>query len=287
MASNQETLSEPAESFEPENTRGAFTNQLDFELTDGQAIVFGDCHYDPEAPPSTAHRAVVMLARDLQPAVIACDGDAFDFAGVSRHARIMWEARPKVAEELRIVPERLGEIAEAAPQTALFYSVGNHCSRLATFIAEKAGELEGVPGTRVEDYLPEWSLAWKLVLNPEARIPCVIKHRGSGNGDTAAQRNVTKCGTHIVTGHTHHLQMVAHTDWAGTRWAVDTGCVADVNSRLFAQYTEKGCTGWRSGLAILSFAAGEMLPPELVVVVKESPVPGKGLVAWRGRLWEV
>lgn len=281
-----ETDATPDDLDPAERTRGAFTDQLDYDLPDGQAIVFSDCHYDPDTPASTAHRAVVMLARERQPEVLVCGGDAFDFAAVSRHARIMYEARPKVADELRIVPERLGEIADAAPQAALFYTVGNHCSRLAAYIAERADALEGVPGTRLEDYLPDWSLSWKLILNPEASIPCAVKHRWHG-GINAARSNVTKGGTHIVTGHTHLLQIVAHTDWSGTRYGIDTGCVADVNSRLFANYTEKGCTGWRSGFAVLSFAAGEMLPPELVVVVKESPIPGCGIVAWRGRLREV
>jgi hypothetical protein len=114
----------------------------------------------------------------------------------------------------------------------------------------------------------------------------VVKHRGAG-GVNAARYNVTKAGTHTVTGHTHLLQIVAHTDWSGTKYGVDTGCVADVNSRLFANYTEKGCTGWRSGAAVLQFAAGEMLPPELIQVTKESPVPGSGRVFFRGKLIEV
>jgi hypothetical protein len=34
----------------------------------------------------------------------------------------------------------------------------------------------------------------------------------------------------------------------------------------------------------LQFAAGEMLPPELIQVVKESAVPGEGHVFFRGLL---
>jgi hypothetical protein len=120
-------------------------------------------------------------------------------------------------------------------------------------------------------------------LNPQAQIPCVVKHRWHG-GINAARSNVTKAGTHTVTGHTHLLQIVAHTDWSGTKYGVDTGCVADVNSRFFAAYTEKGCTGWRSGAAVLQWADGEMLPPELIQVVKESAVPGEGRVFFRGAL---
>jgi hypothetical protein len=38
------------------------------------------------------------------------------------------------------------------------------------------------------------------------------------------------------------------------------------------------------GVEVLRFADGEMLPPELIQVVKESPVPGEGRVFFRGRL---
>jgi hypothetical protein len=155
---------------------------------------------------------------------------------------------------------------------------------MAQYLSANAPQLEGLHGSRIEDFLPSWVFSWAVWLNPHSQIPTVVKHR-MGSGPNAARSNVTKGGTHTCTGHTHHLQIVAHTDWSGTKWGIDTGCVADVNSRFFTAYTEKGCTGWRSGAAVLQWASGEMLPPELIQVVKEDPVPGNGRVFFRGKLW--
>jgi hypothetical protein len=263
----------------------SLSDRIDIEIPNGTAICFSDCHYDPEAPASTAHRAVVQFAKSLSPDLLICGGDAVDFAALSRYSRIMWEARAKPVEEIAVTQQRLREIEQAAPRARLVWTIGNHDQRLSSYLAQHAPELEGLHGTKLEDFFPSWEMAWSAWINPGATFPTVCKHRWHG-GAQAARSNVTKGGTHVITGHTHLLQIVAHTDWLGTRYAVDTGCVADVNSRLFAAYTEKGCTGWRSGAAVLQFAV-EMLPPELIQVVKEAPVPGNGRVFFRGKLWPV
>jgi Calcineurin-like phosphoesterase len=260
--------------------------RIDVEIANGSAICFSDCHYDPGAPASTAHRAVVKLAKSLKPDLLLCGGDALDAAALSRHPRIMWEDRPKPVDEIAVTQQRLREIQHAAPRARRVWTIGNHDQRLSSYLAQNAPQLEGIHGTCLGDFFPTWEMAWAAWINPGATFPTVCKHRWHG-GAQAARSNVTKGGTHVITGHTHLAAVVAHTDWLGTRYGVDTGCVADVNSRLFAAYTEKGCTGWRSGAAVLQFADGEMLPPELIQVVKESPVPGEGRAFFRGALLAV
>lgn len=263
------------------------SDRIDVEIRSGSAIAFSDCHYDPAAPASCAHRAVVYLAKLLLPDLLICGGDAFDYSGLStKHPRIMWEPRPSPVAELAIGQKRLHEIQKASPKSRRLFTWGNHDQRWAQYLSQNAPQLEGLHGSRLEDFLPSWEFCWAVWLNPQAQIPCVVKHRMAG-GQNAARSNVTKAGTHTVTGHTHLAQIVAHTDWSGTKYGVDLGCVADVNSRFFAAYTEKGCTGWRSGAAILQWADGEMLPPELLQVVRESPVPGEGRVYFRGSLLAV
>jgi hypothetical protein len=265
----------------------SLSERIDVEIQDGSAIVFSDCHYDSDAPASTAHRAVVYLAKLLLPDLLICGGDAFDWSGLStKHPRIMWEPRPSPVAELAIGQKRLREIAMASSKSLRLFAIGNHDQRWSQYLSKNAPQLEGLHGSRIEDFLPSWEFAWAIWLNPDARIPTVCKHRWHG-GINAARANVTKGGTHVITGHTHLLQIVAHTDWSGTKYGVDTGCVADVNSRFFAAYTEKGCTGWRSGAAVIQWADGEMMPPELIQVVKESPVPGEGRVFFRGALLAV
>ena len=105
-------------------------DRLDAELLDGTAAIFSDCHWMPDEPPSTANRALVQVVKELKPALLVCNGDALDFPSISAHSRIGWEKRPRVADEVAIVQERLGEIADAAPHAALYWCIGNHDVRL-------------------------------------------------------------------------------------------------------------------------------------------------------------
>lgn len=284
MNTQLQTLPEQGEP--PVESTSAATDRIDVEIREGCALAFSDCHFDPDTPASTAWRACVWFTKSYQPDLLICGGDAIDAAALSKYPRIMWEQRASAVKELAIAQKRLREIRQASPSSRKLFCFGNHDSRWAGYLSQNAPAMEGLHGSKLEDFLPDWEFAWSVWLNPQARIPTVVKHRWHG-GVNAARSNVTKGGTHTVTGHTHLLQIVPHTDWQGTRYGVDTGCVADVNSRLFANYTEKGCTGWRSGAAVLQFAAGEMLPPELIQVIKESPVAGEGSVFFRGKLWQV
>jgi len=201
----------------PVESTHSLSERIDVEIADGSAIVFSDCHYDPDAPASTAHRAVVHFAKALQPDLLICGGDAFDWAGLStKHARIMWEPRPSPVAELAIGQKRLREIEMASPKSRRLFTIGNHDQRMAQYLTQNAPQLEGLHGSRIEDFLPSWEFAWAVWLNPDAQIPTVVKHR-IGNGANAARTNVMKGGTHTCTGHTHHLQIVAHTDWSGTK----------------------------------------------------------------------
>ena len=130
----------------PIEISGKIAPRIDVTITDGTAIVFSDAHHDPRHPASTAHRAIVMLARHLKPELIISNGDLLDFPTVSKHARIMWEERPKLVDELVCGQQRLREIERAAPKARRIAAYGNHCSRLATHIVSRSPELEGNRG---------------------------------------------------------------------------------------------------------------------------------------------
>jgi predicted MPP superfamily phosphohydrolase len=58
-------------------------DRLDTELRDGTILVFSDAHYGWGEPASTAHRALVKLAGELQPALLVANGDMPD--GLPKH----------------------------------------------------------------------------------------------------------------------------------------------------------------------------------------------------------
>lgn len=239
-------------------------------LQNGTVIVFSDAHYWP-GEPSAAHRALVKLCKRLKPNIVVCNGDAIDGASISRHPPIGWESCPSVKEELEICQERLGEIAKAAFKAKKVWLLGNHDARFETRLAQVAPEFKDVHGIHLKDHFPDWTCGWSLFVGDQL----VIKHRFKG-GIHAAHNNAVWAGRSIVTGHLHSAKVTPFTDYNGTRYGVDTGCLADTYHDAFQGYLEDNPRNWRSGFCVLTFKDGELLMPELVLVTKPDQVQFRG-----------
>lgn len=250
--------------------------RVNVDISDGVILVASDCHYWPGIV-STAHRALVTATRELKPAMVVINGDAFDGARVSRHPRTGWEARPTVKQELDAVQERLGEIEKAARGAKLHWTWGNHDLRFTTRLSSLVSEYEGVPGFDLRDHFPHWRFSTSVMVNGHT----MIKHR-QANGVHAIYNNALKSGVSMVTGHLHSLKVTPWTDYTGTRYGIDTGTLAAVDGPQFT-YGEDGPANHRSGFAVLTFHNGKLLPPELVEVIDEDA----GLICFRGQVVRV
>jgi len=234
--------------------------RLSMKIESGVVIVGSDAHYMPDEV-TTAHLAFVKLCRELKPKAIVMNGDAFDGGSISRWPRIGWENKPTVLMELEACRLRLGEIENAAGRTALIWPLGNHDARFETRLAAVAPEYEGVRGFTLKEHFPAWKPCWSFFVNENT----VIKHRFKG-GIHATHNNAIWAGRSMITGHLHSLKVTPFTDYNGTRYGIDTGCLADPDSSAFKDYVEDNPLNWRSGFAVLTFHKGRLLQPELCIV---------------------
>lgn len=162
----------------------------------------------------------------------------------------------------------LDQLMRAMPRgCAKLWTLGNHDSRFETMIASKAIELAKVKGVHLKDHFPLWEPAWSVWINEDV----VVKHRFRG-GIHAPHNNTLWGGKTLVTGHLHSLRVSPLTDYNGTRFGVDSGCLADVYARPFVDYTEDSPRNWRSGFVVLTFRDGRLMWPELCAVVNEEYV---------------
>jgi hypothetical protein len=83
-------------------------------------------------------------------------------------------------------------------------------------------------------------------------------------------------GRTIVTGHLHSAKVYPLSDYNGTRYGVDTGCIADTEHKAFTSYTEDSPKNWRSGFSVLTFDGGGLLYPELVLKWDDEHVQFRG-----------
>jgi hypothetical protein len=239
-------------------------------LQDGVVLVASDFHYWP-GEPSVAHRALVKFCKKLKPSIVVANGDVFDGCSISRHPPIGWNKLPSVKEELEVCKERLGEIAKAAPKARRFFPLGNHDARYEVRLAQVAPEFKDVHFVSLADHFVEWTPCWSLHINDNT----VIKHRYSG-GQHAPYNNTVKSGRSIITGHLHSQKVTPYSDYNGTRYGVDTGCIADPYHNAFQDYTEDNSKDWRSGFCVLTYRNGCLLYPELVTVWDANHVQFRG-----------
>jgi predicted phosphodiesterase len=228
-----------------------------------RVIVFSDAHFTDTT--TTAFKALLLMIKEFKPQVIICNGDAFDGQILSRFPSINYDKKPNVLQELNACRYHLDEIAKHRPAGCeLIWTLGNHDMRYESWLVNKVPEYSGVDGFSLKYHFPEWKTCWSYWIGEDT----VVKHRHRG-GRNAGYNNLLAAGnTNIITGHTHVLACQPISNYQGTYWGVQTGCLADPMSPSF-EYCEDGPKDWRSGFVMLSFDQGRMLMPELIMVTNE------------------
>jgi len=228
-----------------------------------RVIVFSDAHFTDTT--TTAFKALLLMINEFKPQVIICNGDAFDGQVLSRFPSINYDQKPNVLQELKACRYHLDEIVKHRPPGCeLIWTLGNHDMRYESWLVNKVPEYSGVDGFSLKYHFPEWKTCWSYWIGEDT----VVKHRHRG-GRTAGYSNLLAAGnTNIITGHTHVLCTSPISNYQGTYWGVQTGCLADPMSPSF-EYCEDGPKDWRSGFVMLSFDQGRMLMPEMIMVTDE------------------
>jgi hypothetical protein len=238
----------------------------------GRVVVFSDAHFWP-GEVTTAYKALLMIIREFKPKIVIANGDIFDGSQASRHARIGWEKTPSVKEELESCIEMMEGIEKVSKGAELIWTLGNHDARFETFLSAQTSMYEGVSGFTLKDHFPLWKPCWSFWVNEDT----CIKHRWKG-GFGAGRANTLNSGVNMVTGHTHNLAVQPFTDYNGTRYGIQTGCLADPNGEQFMAYTEDNPKDWRSGFALMSFERGRLMLPELIQVCGEDEFEFRGCI---------
>ena len=253
--------------------------RLNLGIRNGTVIVFSDAHFWPGIR-TTAFKGLLWAIKELKPKAVICNGDAFDGASISRYPRIGWDNKPSVIEELHACQAYLSEIEETAKKALhnvkLIWTLGNHDARFETRLATVAREYACVHGFHLKDHFPAWEACWAAWINEgEAKTPTVIKHRYKG-GAHATHNNTMGAGTHMVTNHLHAAKVTPYSDYNGTRYGVDTGCLADPDGAQFLDYSEDNPRNHRSGFVVLTFREWKLMLPELVLVWDQNHVEFRG-----------
>jgi hypothetical protein len=240
-------------------------------IQDGCVLIGSDIHIWPNHR-TTMQQAFIHFAKFLKPTAIILNGDVADFPSISRHPSINWEKIPTVQEEIEAIRDWLEELIKASPNSRRIWAAGNHDLRFESRIANVLPHAAGIEGVHLKDHFPGWQPCWRVDINDDI----VVRHREYG-GEHADWNNVVKSGKTIVTGHDHRLGVVPYTDYRGTRYGIRTGFMCDSpEDKQFVNYLEARRPNWLAGFAVLSFAQGKLLLPEIVKKWSENEVEFRG-----------
>ena len=235
-----------------------YPHRVELDVENGHVLIGSDAHIWP-GPKTTAMRGFIQFAKELKPKAVILNGDVMDFPGISKHDPIGWEDWPTVQQEIEAAQDTLHEIEQACGRAQKIWTLGNHDARYEKKLAIQAPEYAKLHGLHLKDHFPLWQPCWAAWINNDV----VVKHIGNSKGGYhAAFNNTIKSGKHIVTAHLHAAQVSAWTDYNGTRYGVDDGCLADPNHRAFVNYSEDNSKNWRSGFCVLHFHKGKLLQPQ-------------------------
>lgn len=243
-----------------------YPHRIELDVANGTVLIGSDAHIWPGAR-TTAMRGFIKFARELKPKVVILNGDVLDFPQISKHDPIGWEDWPTVQQEIEAAQDVLCDIERASGRAIKAWTLGNHDARFEKRLAIAAPEYARIAGMHLKDHFPVWQPCWSTWINGDT----VIKHRFKG-GDHAPWNNVIKAGTNMVTAHLHSAKVIPFTDYKGTRYGVDDGCLADPQHKAFVNYTEDSPKNWRSGFCVLSFRDGKLLQPQLALVHDEKHI---------------
>lgn len=229
---------------------------IDVNFYEGHVVVASDFHvpfHDPKAI-----NAFVRYLKELTPGVVVLNGDLLDMYMLSRFTK--GEGRNPY-EEIEILRTILKDIREAVPFSDIYYTIGNHETRLEKCILSKAPELASL----IEDVfnilkLSDFNIKGcaSLTLNNSV----VFKHGtllGSKSGLSAIKEmeNAYMSG---CTGHTHRLAKVIARKAGRKFFWIETGCLCSLEPEYMIE------PNWQQGFASLQFAGGKVVHSEIVEI---------------------
>lgn len=227
--------------------------------TDFTALVWGDVHFPFQS--DLALSVLTQVARDLQPELLVCLGDIYDFYSLSDH-------RPPRSEEkdlqrtLNLGTKHLAEMIEIAEPDRAVYLSGNHEDRWERMMLKaredvRFRELLKVPKIRRSlDFqhlvgFDELGYEFQPYTEGETFVlkdRLVITH-GEFANKYASKKHLNTYGTSVLHGHVHSFQSFTRRTLKGQEAGWSLGCLCDLSPHY-----DNNVADWQHGFGIVRFA---------------------------------
>ena len=226
------------------------------KIKNGIVIIGSDIHIPFQD--NKAVEAFKAYCKEIQPSAIVLNGDVLDFYKLSRFVK--GEGRNPY-EEISECQELLKSLKEACPNSEIYYVIGNHETRLETYVLNNAPHLASL----VEDVFTIIKtkdigvIGCSEVLINDNFICTHGKLLGSKAG-MSAMKEIEKHYMSGASGHTHRLAKFL-TRKARRKFVwLETGCLCDLNP----EYVQD--PDWQQGFAVIQFENSKLKRAEVVEI---------------------
>ena len=228
----------------------------ELKLKDGIIIIGSDIHipfHDEKAV-----KAFVDYCKDIQPQAIILNGDVLDFYKLSRFVK--GEGRNPY-EEITECQELLKDIKSNCPNSEIYYIIGNHETRLTTYVLNNAPHLASL----VEDV---FSIIKTSEIGVKGCAEVVVNDNfvcthGKLLGSKAGLSAIKEIEKHYMSGasgHTHRLaKFITRKARRKFVW-LETGCLCNLNP----EYVQD--PDWQQGFAVIQFEKGKLKRAEVLEI---------------------
>lgn len=221
----------------------------------GEVLIGSDIHFPYQD--DKAVKAFRNYCKSLQPALIILNGDLLDFYKLSRFSKSPEGKNP--AEEIEMCRSFLSGLRKDCPNSAIYYTIGNHETRLAKYILDNAPQIACLVDNvfniiRTDEFNVKGCAS--LTLNDTF----VFKH-GTRLGNKSGLSAIKELEAHYLsgaTGHTHRLARFS-TRKSGRRFVwFETGCLCYLNPEYMMN------ADWEQGFVKLLFTNGKLVNGKIV-----------------------
>jgi predicted phosphodiesterase len=228
----------------------------ELKIKDGLVIIGSDIHIPFQD--DKAVDAFVNYCADLQPSAIVLNGDVLDFYKLSRFVK--GEGRNPY-EEITACQELLKDLKSRCPNANIYYVIGNHETRLQTYVLNNAPHLASL----VEDVFTIIKTeevgvkgCSEVIINDN--FVCTHGKLLGSKAGLSAIKEIEKHYMSGASGHTHRLAKFL-TRKAKRKFVwLETGCLCDLNP----EYVQD--PDWQQGFAVIQFEKGKLKRAEVIEI---------------------
>lgn len=232
-------------------------SDCEYSIKDGKIYIASDVHF-----PYQDDKAVKRFVTECflnQPDIIVLNGDIMDFYKLSRFSKDPEGRNPK--EEIEMCRDFLKDLRESCPDSLIYYTIGNHETRLEKYVLDKAPEIACLVDNvfeiiKVNDYKVIGCSS--LLINDTF----MLKH-GTRLGNKSGLSAIKELEAHYLsgaTGHTHRLCKFT-TRKSGKRFVwFETGCLCDLNPEYCI------LPDWQQGFVKLEFVKGKLKHSKIIEI---------------------